>query len=340
MNNNHFFIAFDKLPLSKSWGCVVKTTSHALTLQQLEIFEAIARRGSFAKAAEALSMSQPAVSYHLRQLEAILGTRLIERASRSPLRLTAPGRRLLVTCDAVIEQVERGTQEIQSLRRAEAGTIAFGARPLFYDYVFPPLYASFRKRHPEVTVAAETGSRDELIERLIRRDLDLAVLLNRVDDARLANYDFAASDLVVVAPPDHPLAHDGAAISFARFAQEPLIRPSNSNSFAWQVVEAEAKKRSLRLSFSWRAEDAEAQMNAVRSGLGLAALPLYAVATAINNGTLARLTVEGFPMRFQWYLVTSGAELPPLVELFKQHLLSEVRTLDEFLCLPEPSSFH
>ena len=148
----------------------------SLTLQQLRVFVAVAREGSFSRAASALLLSGASVSEQIRGLETIVGTRLVDRSpGRRDVVLTDAGRLLLPVCADFFRSLETSLGEIQAAQKPN-GIVAFGASPLFGGYVFPRLYEAFRRRHPDITVRVEIGPRREMFEALRRGALDLGAM--------------------------------------------------------------------------------------------------------------------------------------------------------------------
>lgn len=305
--------------------------ARSLSLHQLEIFTTIAREGSFTKAAELLSLSEPAVSQQLRLLERTLGVRLLDRAPPKPIRLTEAGRRLLVTCENIFEQLSHGIEKLNALKRGEEGCVTFGVSPLFYSHLFPWLYGLFQHHIPGITVSAETNSRQLLVDALALGRLDLILVTDTVDNPRFENIRLAGIDVVLIGPPMHPLAGNNL-YPFERLGSEQLIlRP---NAPVRGILLRKSAELGVALQFGWEAAEGEAQINAVRSGLGITALPFYAVKSMIAVGLLALLTVEGFPIRLNWSIVSLRGEMSAPAMAFRDHLMSQSAKLEEISLCP------
>lgn len=310
-----------------------------VTLRQLEVFAAVAREGSFTRAAETLVLSEPAVSQQIKTLERVVGARLLDRPPRKGVRLTEAGRRLLVACDSVFLQLEGALESAGALQRFEEGCVAFGAAEGFCGILLPSLYASFQRRKPGITIRVDMGPRRYLIDAVLRQHLDIAVVTGPFDDRRLASAPFASLDLVLIGPPGHQLSVLPAA-RFQTLALEHIIAGEDQSSTLRLALERKAADIGVKLQVSWQVGSMEAQINAVRSDLGIATLPFYGVASRIEAGTASLLQVEGFPIRLDWYLVWLPGNLSSATESFRDHLLgqrSEVEAVS--LCpAPEPGS--
>ena len=193
-----------------------------MTLRQFEVFLAVARARSFRRAAEALHLSQPALSQHVRELETELDARLFDRLGRA-VHLTEAGRilgdhatRLFVT----LSDARHAIAELQGLQR---GTLAIGASTTPGIYVLPGVLGVFRKRYPVIEVTLQLGN-SEQIHRLVRGgELDLGVIGD--SGRRPAEASLAArveDELVLVVGPAHAWARR-RDIDPAELAGQPLL---------------------------------------------------------------------------------------------------------------------
>src|SRR5215472_8465437 len=194
----------------------------SLTLHQLQIFAAVAREGSFTKAAQSLFLSEPSVSEQIKLLEQVVGASLFSRAARKPIRVTPAGERLLEAVDQVSNHLEDALRDIDSLQRAAAGRVAFGAGRAFGAYLLPSLYASFRYANPGITVQVDFAVRQRLLEGVLKRELDLAVVLENDGEEGLTWTPLSTSQLVPVGALQHPWAQ-GPDVPFRCLADERII---------------------------------------------------------------------------------------------------------------------
>lgn len=297
----------------------------SLTLHQLEIFAAIHDHGSFHKAAQALLLSEPSISQQVKLLERAVGARLFDRGPRRPVRLTAAGGLLLNASNELFELLRRVAEELDALRRAEAGTVRFGAHPYFCGQFLPALYASFRERSPNVIVRGVEGARDPLLDDLEARRLDLVVVPGAVSRPGLQSAELARGDSVLIGPPGHPLAVGPPAAFSALAAQEIILREPPSGSTA--MLEQRAAESGISLKFGWRASTIDAEVNAALNGLGVAVVPFATVSTYLDQGLLSLLQVEGFPVRWTAFVVWPSQVGPP-VQAFVDHLLEHRREIE------------
>ena len=147
-----------------------------MTLRQFEVFLALAARArSFRRAAEALHLSQPALSQHVRELEAELGARLFDRLGRT-VHLTEPGRILEDRATRLFAALSDARHAIADLQGLQRGTLAIGASTTPGIYVLPGVLGLFRQRYPAIEMTLQLGN-SEQIEALVRAgELDLGVV--------------------------------------------------------------------------------------------------------------------------------------------------------------------
>jgi DNA-binding transcriptional LysR family regulator len=275
----------------------------SLTLQQLRVFAAAAREGSFARAAEALSLSEPNVSTHVQTLERALGLVLFERSrGRRQLRLTAAGRILLDTQAEVQHALDRGGRALEALKTEDLNSVRVGVGVYFGGYLMPRLQDRFKKLHPEIKVRVEVFNEPvPAAERVLQGRLDMLIGGAAVEHPALVSEPFAGFDCVLVAPPGHRLANTTHTRFEALAEEEFVVRVRTAPS--WRTLEAMAARHGMTLRVALESPDMDSEVQAVSSGVGLGVLPWETVAGRISAGQLVALDVEGLPIRAQRYLV-------------------------------------
>lgn len=292
----------------------------SVTLQQLRSLAAIARELSFARAADALETSQPALSGQMRALEAIVGARLIERGpGRRRAELTEVGRLLVSASEEIAATLDRVGKAVDTLRGAQGGTVSFGASLYFGGYVFPPLLASFRRKYPGISVRVEVSRMVNVLEHLSTGRLDLAATVGSMDEVGLVGEPLCPHDLVVVGPPDHPLTQR-VDIPLSALASEQWVLPGEASSVR-RAIEHKAAEAGMRLNVTLEVNDVQAQLNCVANGLGLGLLGTPLAFAGVAAGKLSTLSVEGFPIHLPYYIVYRAGGLSPAAQALRQHLI-------------------
>lgn len=288
-----------------------------LSLRQLEVFEAVARLGSVTRAAEALHLTQPAVSFQLRELTAAVGHRLTEPHGRG-LRLTQAGRDLYEACeelDAVWSAFEARLDEARALRRGRLRVSVVTTA----KYFLPKALGRFVQAHPGIELELDIQNRDGVLARLRDRLDDLHVMSAPPEDLPIEAEPFLDNPIVVVAPRAFIAPHGGKLRLRELATERFLLRESGSGT---RMAVDRALQR-LRVSPPRRMTvgSNEAIKQAVAGGLGLAFLSRRALSDA-DLPELKVLEVEGFPIPGNWYLVHwRDAHLSAPAAAFRAYLL-------------------
>lgn len=295
------------------------------TLPQIAVFEAIARLGSYSRAAAELHMAQPTVSTQIKKLTDTVGLRLFEQVGKR-VYLTGAGRTLYAACTEIFAALAQVEQAFAELRGVETGRLALavGTSASF----MPGLLARFARRYPGVEISLRFCNRPELCRRLASNEDDLYVF-STPPDQEIVKQALQPNPLIACARADHPLVRE-RGIPFARLAQEPfLLREpgSGTRSAAEQLFERDGVWPAIRMELS---SDA-AICQAVREGLGVSIVSQHALATERNDGQVVALDVEGLPLLQHWYFVyPAGKQLSQVA----QALLSLARTPEASLASP------
>src|SRR5438876_6672146 len=143
-------------------------------LTQARALDAVVRHGSFSRAAAEPGLTQPAVSMQVRQLEAALGLPLVERMGKRAF-ATRAGELLLEHSARAVRELETAVQMLQRLRGRVAGRIRIGTSASLSIYVLPPVFRSFRARHPDVELIVVTGNAPEIAHAIVANQLDIGI---------------------------------------------------------------------------------------------------------------------------------------------------------------------
>jgi len=294
----------------------------ALTLHQLRTFRAVAEQLSFSAAAHELSISQPSVSYQVKELEAVLGLPLLDRLGKR-VRLTEAGEVLYDYARRTLSLLDEAALVMEQMRGIERGTLRVGASNTVGIYVIPLALGAYKKRYPNLAVSMEIGSRDALQERVRQGALDVAVLSAPVADPELVVVPFMEDQLVMVVPAGHPLA-GRPGLTLRDFAGESFLmrEPGSGTRLA---VEAIARRTGVALQIGMELGSNGAIKHAVEAGLGVAVLSRHAIELERKGGGLVVVDIEGFPVQRPWSIVhLRRRQLPAAVAQFIE-LLRERR---------------
>jgi DNA-binding transcriptional LysR family regulator len=266
-----------------------------MRLEHLHAFVEVAQRGSVSRAAEALFVTQPALTARLKSLERELEATLFVRSQRG-MRLSEAGRAFLPYAERTLDTVSTGRRLLSELARGEAGQLALGAAPAVSTYVLPRILTRFRTTHPKVSVAVRTGHSEEVLELVLREQVQVGLgrSLRHPDVEAIPLYD---DELVLVVDPRHP------------FAQQSEVGPDQMTEV--QLILFDRTSSYHRLTFDFfqqlgalprgvmELDNIDAAKKMVEQGLGVALLPHTAVAAELEAGSLKPVTLAdaSFPKR-------------------------------------------
>ena len=299
------------------------------TLRQLEVFESIARLGSFTRAAEELFLTQPTVSIQIKKLTDDVGLPLFEQIGKK-IYLTDAGRELYQTCLDVFEHFAHFETTIADMKGLKAGKLKL-AVVTTAKYFAPRLLGIFCRQYPGVDVSLEVTNRERLLERLINNQDDLYILGQPPKEIDTVAQAFLHNPLVVLAPIDHPLANK-KKITLKRIAEEPFLsrEPGSGTRVATERIFYE---QGLKLKIRMELGSNEAIKQAVIAGLGVSVLSRYTLPLDAPMGQLTMLDVQGFPIDRQWYYAyPSGKQISIVTEAFLDCLKQAPEHLTDLSC--------
>jgi len=301
-----------------------------ITLRQLRVFSAVARHLSFTRAAEELCLTQPAVSMQVKQLENQLDVPLFEHLGKK-IFLTEAGREVYAFSRTIAQQFRDIESVLDDMKGVKRGTLALTVTSTG-KYFAPYLLAAFLKRHPGTQVQLEVANREELVRQLQDNTPDMAIMGTPPANIEVQAQAFMQNPLVIIAPPDHPLV-GVARVPLSRLVDEHFIL-REQGSGTRNAVERFFQQRDIRLNTSMEMSRNEAIKHAVMAGLGLGIVSLHTLEFELALNRVAILSVEGFPIMKEWYLVhRSGKRLSPIAQAFHEFVLNEA---DRVMKLPEP----
>lgn len=294
------------------------------TLRQFRVFEAVASRLSFTQAAKALHLSQPAVSMQVKLMEEQVGLPLFEQLGKQ-IYLTEAGQEIYHYSRAIGQLLSEAEEVINELKGAHRGRLTIAVASTA-NYFVPTLLGIFHERFPQVTVSLDVTNRETLLKQLEENEVDLVVMGQPPKEMNLEAGAFMDNPLVVIAPPDHPLAQE-KNIPMSRMEDEVFLtreRGSGTRS----AIERFFNQHGVQLNTGMEIASNEAIKQSVQAGLGLGLLSRDTLEMELALNKLVILDVEDFPILRHWYVMhRKGKRLSTVAQAFKQFLLEEANTL-------------
>ena len=267
----------------------------ALNLNNLRAFKTVASSGSFSKAAAALRVSQPAVSKAVRELEAHVGSQLLERGPKG-VRLTAVGQELYAHARALFAAETAAEEEIRAFKGLRSGRLEVGASTTIATYLLPPLLGAFHRAHPLIGLKLVSGNTQTVAQLLIDREIELAFVEGPVDRPEITVQGWFEDQMVLIASPDHPFATNPEPTCLEAIIDEIFIIREPGSGSRETVLNALAlhnvlPRRMLEIGST------EAIKRLVGAGLGIAIVSAAAALDQIERGELKVIQVDGLDVR-------------------------------------------
>ncbi|THF60636.1 LysR family transcriptional regulator [Pseudothauera rhizosphaerae] len=292
------------------------------TLQQLRLFEAVARHRSFTRAAGELHLTQPAVSIQVKRLEESIGLPLFEQVGKR-LFLTRAGEEVFAAAGDVVGRLRGLAGTVADMKGKVAGPLKVAAVSST-TYFMPDFLGRFLRAWPEVQPQLTVTNRSSVVERLAGNEDDFVIMGGVPERLPLAVHPFLENPLVPIAHPDHPLARE-THIPLARFAAERfLMREQGSGTRA--ATERLFAAHGLEAQVYIELGSSEAIKHGVMAGLGVSVMSRSGLGLELETGRIVQLPVEGLPLARMWHAVhLAGKRLSLTAATFLDFLLREGR---------------
>ena len=212
---------------------------------RLKVFETVARRLNFTRAAEELFITQPAVTRHIKELERLLDARLFKREGRG-IALTAEGVRLLVHSRRILKEYETLAEDMSSGRNTPvSGELSLGASSTMSQYVLPPLLALFNRHYPEIRIRLKSGNTEEIEQAVQDEAVQLGIVEGTARRTDLHYLPFMEDEIILAGGSHAAAPREG--LSLPQLSHVPLIM-REPGSGTRRVVEEVLKKHGIAAS--------------------------------------------------------------------------------------------
>ena len=260
--------------------------------RRLKVFHAVARLLSFTKAAEALHMTQPAVTFQVRQLEEQFNTRLFDR-THNRISLTEAGRSVYKYASQIFELYDEMDNSVREITGDVSGVLIIGASMTIAEYMLPALLGEFKRTYPEVGLRLKVGNSDAIVSMVESNIIDLGVVESPVSNKNLAVELCRDDQLVLIVPPDHPLAvHE--TISVEKILDFPYISREEGSGTRDVLVEylQQHDCDETQLDVIMELGSPEAIKGAVEAGIGITVMSRTTLNKELIIGTLKAIEFD------------------------------------------------
>ncbi len=286
------------------------------TLRQLEVFVAVARVEGVSRAAEALHMSQSAVSGSLADLERQFDMQLFDRIGKR-LRLSAFGQSIRARAEAALD--EAGDLQRALEQRTDVGRLRIGATLTIGNHLAAPLIGRFMRAHQGAEVLLSVANTEEIARQVANFEIDVGLVEGEIEHPDLDVTRWRDDELVVFCAPSHP------------FARKRVLTDADLRGAAWIVRERgsgtrqtfDRAMRGLQLHVVLALQHTEAIRGAVEAGLGVGCVSRIALEEAFSSGTLKACRVPQRDFRRQFFFLLHkrkyrGAAIERWLELCRE----------------------
>ena len=289
-------------------------------LRQLEGFVAAAEEAVFSRAADRLSMTQPAFSQLIRELENVVGVRLFERTTRR-IELTEAGRMLLAQVRRPLDDLQHAYASLVELAEGERGSFTFGVLPSAAFGLGTRAIARFRERFPNVQIRLIEDQNGLLIEKVLSREVDFGLGMLSQADAALQFDSMFVDELVAVMPEGHDMSAR-ESLEWADLTSAPLILLPPHSSVR-RLAEVGLAMAGSHRTPTFEVVNMVTALSMVREGLGLTILPLMALDSMKMDGLVWRTLGEPRPVRHIGIIRRGDRQLSAAAEAFIRFLFAQ-----------------
>jgi DNA-binding transcriptional LysR family regulator len=238
--------------------------------RRLKVFHTVARLLSFTKAAEALHMTQPAVTFQVRQLEEYFNTRLFDR-THNKVNLTPAGERVSEFAERIFDLYSEMENSVRDLTGEISGALTIGASTTIAEYMLPALLGEFKNRYPDINLRLKVSNSEGIVSMVEHNVIDLGVVESPVSNKNLIVEVCHDDHLVVVAAPDHELAKRGGKVKAAEIVNYPFVSREEGSGTRDVIMQylIDEHVNPAEMEFCLELGSPEAIKGAVEAGMGI-----------------------------------------------------------------------
>ena len=285
-----------------------------IDFRHLETFCRVAELKSFSKAADDLFLTQPTISGHILSLEQSLSLRLFDRRNRE-VRLTKAGEVFLEYASKILSSRKDLLNALSEFSHGIRGEFSLGASTIPGEYLLPKLMGDFKKEHPHFVISLKIADTKEIVQYVLQDNVEFGIIGAKLNHPSLHYEKYEIDEIIVVAPPDHPLSRK-KRVNVEELLKEPWIIREDGSGTQMAVERALRRKGKSLKQFNVVMEmgSTSSVKGGVKARLGLAFLSQRATEEELDQGSLSQIEVEGIePIVRQIYIVYHrGRTLSPI----------------------------
>jgi DNA-binding transcriptional LysR family regulator len=286
--------------------------------RRLKVFHSVARLLSFTKAAESLHMTQPAVTFQVRQLEEYFNTRLFDR-THNKVSLTPTGKKVSDFAERIFDLYAEMENSVRDLTGEISGALTVGASTTIAEYMLPALLGEFKNRYPEINLRLKVSNSEGIVSMVEHNVIDLGIVEAPVSNKNLIVEVCHDDQLVVVTAPVHELAKKGGMVKPGQLKQYPFVCREEGSGTREVIIQylIDENVDPAEMNYCMELGSPEALKGAVEANMGISILSRSTIAKELKLNTLVELQLD-----------------PPLTRPFsfvRQRQKFRVRIMEELL---------
>lgn len=260
--------------------------------RRLQVFHTVARLLSFTKAAETLHMTQPAVTFQVRQLEEYFNTRLFDR-THNRISLTEAGSRVYEYADKIFVLYAEMENSVREMTGEISGALTIGASTTIAEYMLPALLGDFKSKYPDVGIHLKVSNTDGIVGMVENNTIDLGVVEAPVANRNLVVEMCRADQLVAIVPPGHPEA-ERESVGYADLVNYPFIVREEGSGTREVINEylSDFNEGNEGLQITMELGSPEAVKGAVEAGMGISVISRATIQKELKLGTLVAINLD------------------------------------------------
>ena len=261
--------------------------------RRLKVFHTVARLLSFTKAAEEMHMTQPAVTFQVRQLEEYFNTRLFDR-THNKVSLTPAGERVSEFAERIFDLYAEMENTVRDLTGEISGALTIGASTTIAEYMLPALLGEFKNRYPDINLRLKVSNSEGIVSMVEHNVIDLGVVESPVSNKNLIVEVCHDDQLVVIAAPDHELVKRGGKVRASDILRYPFISREEGSGTRDVITQylMDEKVNPGDLDMSLELGSPESIKGAVEAGMGITIISRSIIGKELKLNTLAELQLD------------------------------------------------
>ncbi|MBT2286234.1 LysR family transcriptional regulator [Paenibacillus polymyxa] len=283
-----------------------------MNFHQLHIFYTVAEKGSFSAAAQALHMTQPAVTMQIQSLEDYFGTKLLHRSTKK-IELSEAGRTLLPHAKRSVELVRQTDEAMSAFTQMLQGRLQLGASLTIGEYVLPRMLGPFALQYPDISIVMKVMNTTQIMDDILKHQLNFGLIEAPVHHPDMIVEPVMQDELKLIVPAGHDLAKR-SKVNIEDVMNYPFVL-REKGSGTRQVMEDQLQKKKIdpqNMNVVMELGSTGAVKSAVEAGVGITMLSPSSVQHELALGLVHIVDIRGLEFKRQFYAIHLKSSLLPL----------------------------